>query len=299
MSEPKLAAAPADAQRAERAVRELLEAFNFLKTRRAPHAFFSPRKERRRSPQPQEGRAKAFELVGDAPSTTSADRQPELRTLLEELIEARSGQHKILEEFRRDHEAIERLRVTPKELEALSSTTLLGSLTCRRDVLFMLRQIREARKPGELQATAPPEPLHVPAENIEPSIPDFSEMAERIRREGLARLTESDSLRALDRRSTLGKFGVFSLALMLIAATTWGCIKMMLNWRHHPSLKLTLSALSSMGARFGKTGNPKILVSGEILLVAGVVAGIYLSRRKYRRKAAVRSHRQMLWIGRS
>ena len=292
MSEPKLAAAPVDAERAERAVRELVDAFNFLKTRPAPHTFFSPRKERRRSPQSQEGRAKAFELVGDALSTTSADRQPELRTLLEDLIEARSGQHKILEEFRRDHEAIERLRVTPEELQALSSTSLLGSLTCRRDVLFMLRQIREARKPGELQAAAPPEPLHVPAENIDPSIRDISEMAERIRREGLARLTESDSLKAVDRLSTLGQFGVFSSALILIAATIWGCIKMMLNWRHHPSLKLTLSALSSMGARIGKMGDPKILVSGEILFVAGVVAGIYLSRSRYRRKAAVHSDRQ-------
>jgi hypothetical protein len=35
MSEPKLAAARVDAERAERAVRELVEAFNFLKTRRA------------------------------------------------------------------------------------------------------------------------------------------------------------------------------------------------------------------------------------------------------------------------
>jgi glutamine synthetase adenylyltransferase len=292
MSEPKLAAARVDAERAERAVRELVEAFNFLKTRRAPNAFFSPRKERRRSPQSQEGRAKPFELVGDALSTTSADRQPEPRTLLDALIEARSGQHKILEEFRRDHEAIERLRVTPQELQALSSTSLLGSLTCRRDVLLVLRQIREATKPRELQAAAPPERLHVPAENIEPSIPDISEMAERIRREGLARLAESDSLRAADRRSTLWQFGVLSSALILIAAATWGCIQMMLNWRHHPSLKLTLSVLSSMGARFGKTGDSNILVSGEILFLASVVAGIYLRLSRYRRKAAVHSDRQ-------
>jgi len=95
------------------------------------------------------------------------------------LIEAQSKQHKILEEFRRDHEVIERLRVTFQELQALSRASLLGSLTCRQDVLLMLSQIREARKRAELQATVPPEPLHVPAENIEPSIPDFSE-AQRV-----------------------------------------------------------------------------------------------------------------------
>src|SRR5208282_5535703 len=104
----------------------------------------------------------------------------------------KSSQHEIIEEFRSDHEVIERLRVTPQELQALSSASLLGSLTYKQDVQFMLSQIREAREPASLQATVPPEPLHVAAENIEPSIPDFSEMAERIRRESLAKLNESD-----------------------------------------------------------------------------------------------------------
>ena len=295
MDEPKLATARVDA---ERVVRELLGAFKLLKTMPAPLTCFSPSEEEQpRPPQSQDGRSRAFEVAGGTLSTTSADPSPVPRPPLETLTGAvsdideaapeqistfeKSTQHEIIEEFRSDHEVIERLRVTPQELQALSSASLLGSLTYKQDVQFMLSQIREAREPASLQATVPPEPLHVAAENIEPSIPDFSEMAERIRRESLAKLNESDSLRVIDRRSTLGQFGVFSSALILMAAMTWSCIKMMVNWRHHLSRKLTLSALSSIGARFGKTGNYKILVSGMILFVASLVVGIYLRRSRY------------------
>jgi hypothetical protein len=220
MNEPKLATARVDT---ERLVRELLSALNSLKTIPAPLTCSSPREEERqqRPSQSQAGRSRASKLVGGAPSTISADPRPRSRTPLEALtgevsdidgaeseqisafesaensetrdyqIEAQSSQHGIIEEFRSDHEVIERLRVTPQELQALSSSSLLGSLTCKQDVLFMLRQLREAPKPAKLQATVPPEPLHVPDENIERSIPDPSEMAERIRRESLAKLTES------------------------------------------------------------------------------------------------------------
>ena len=60
----------------------------------------------------------------------------------------------ILDEIRNDHDLIARLKITPKELEALSKCALLGTLTCKEDMLFILRQIREARRPGpEAQAS--------------------------------------------------------------------------------------------------------------------------------------------------
>ena len=288
MSEPKLAVAPVDAQRA---VRELVDAFNFLKTRPAPPTYSSPGKDEQQPPAASEEASerafetetasepigkvpatssaepepvtttpfealieartvqheiinekaleteKASEPVGKVPATSSAEPEPVTTTPFEALIEARSVQHKIIEEFRRDHEVIERLGVTLQELQALSSASLLGSLTCRQDVLFMLRRIREARNPAEPQATVPPEPLHIPAKNIEPSIPDISEMTERIRREALAKLTESDSLRGIDRSTRLGQFGVFCSALGLITVMTWRRIRMRLFYRHDLLLK--------------------------------------------------------------
>jgi len=54
----------------------------------------------------------------------------------------------ILDEIRDDHELVARLSITPQELEALSKCALLGTLTCKEDMLFILRQIREATRPG-------------------------------------------------------------------------------------------------------------------------------------------------------
>src|ERR1700732_349558 len=50
----------------------------------------------------------------------------------------------ILDEIRNDRDLISRLSITPQELEALSKCALLGTLTCKQDMLFILRQIREA-----------------------------------------------------------------------------------------------------------------------------------------------------------
>ena len=113
-----------------------------------------------------------------------------------------------------DHEAIERLQVTPEELQALSDASLLGSLTCKQDALFMLRQVRSAMKPARLHR---PESLHVSDEDIELSIPEDSWMAELIRRESLSILTESDSSGDIEHRDPFHRFVVFSLALVLMA----------------------------------------------------------------------------------
>ncbi len=59
-----------------------------------------------------------------------------------------SQERSILDQIRNDHELLARLSITAQELEALSKCALLGTLNCKEDVLFMLRQIREATKPG-------------------------------------------------------------------------------------------------------------------------------------------------------
>ena len=65
-----------------------------------------------------------------------------------------SQQRSILDQIRDDHELVARLSITPQELEALSKCALLGTLTCKEDMLFILRQIREARRPDP-EAQAP------------------------------------------------------------------------------------------------------------------------------------------------
>src|SRR5258708_2781900 len=66
------------------------------------------------------------------------------------------AERQIWDQFRNDHELLERLRVTSQELEALADCVLLGTLTCKQDMLFILRQIRMAT--GSEETTSTPEP---------------------------------------------------------------------------------------------------------------------------------------------
>jgi hypothetical protein len=61
----------------------------------------------------------------------------------------------VLDEIRNDRELIERLDITPQELQALSKCALLGTLTCKDDMLFILRQIRESSTHSGLMLPAP------------------------------------------------------------------------------------------------------------------------------------------------
>jgi hypothetical protein len=111
---------------------------------------------------------------------------------------------RIFEEFCADRETIAELGVTAAELRELSRASLLGTLTCKEDVLFLLRQMREAMKPA------------APASN-KLSIPDINKIAEAMRRDALAKLDELDFKAARRRRSALGRIeAVCGLLMMML-----------------------------------------------------------------------------------
>jgi len=119
--------------------------------------------------------------------------------------EGQSTNDKIFDEFCADRESVAALGVTDEELRELSRASLLGTLTCKEDVLFILQQIRKAVNPADPPAN-------------EPSIPDVIAMIETMRRAALAKLNESDSL---------------NIVLRSLAA--WRRVKLMLNRRNHSS----------------------------------------------------------------
>jgi hypothetical protein len=99
---------------------------------------------------------------------------------------------KIFEAFCADRETIAALGVTAFELRELSRASLLGTLTCEDDLLFLLRQIRAAMNPA---APAP----------TDQSMLDANKMAETIRVAALANLDELDLKAARRRRSAVGR----------------------------------------------------------------------------------------------
>jgi hypothetical protein len=51
----------------------------------------------------------------------------------------------VLEELFTDKAWTENYRVTAEERESLSNVAMMGEVTCERDVLFILNQLRRAR----------------------------------------------------------------------------------------------------------------------------------------------------------
>jgi hypothetical protein len=246
MNQPKLAGTSVDT---ERVIRDLLDAFKSLKTATTPSTFIRPTEgEQRQSlSELHDDPLKEVVLAGGAPSEVSPDSrpdpdasladsskvpahevgEPEQTSALESAgdaetpqepievqSEAQSGQYGMIEAFCKDHRTIERLQVTREELQALADTSLLGTLTCKQDVLFILRQTRAARNASQPRESVQPEPMRESSKDIELS--DFRWWAEHIRRESMARLDESDSWNDLDHRNPLSRPFVLSVAVVLV-----------------------------------------------------------------------------------
>ncbi len=169
MDKPKVTEA---AVGAEQVVRDLVDALKSLQKKQAPLSSSPPgEQELGKPPESRGGRSKATTLLQPLPGPSDVDEPepeqiPELETAENSQttpgFEVQSGEYGIVQGFCRNHGVVERFRVTPEELKALSSASLLGPLICEQDVKFMLRQIREASKPAEPQATAAPEQIGVP-----------------------------------------------------------------------------------------------------------------------------------------
>lgn len=122
---------------------------------------------------------------------------------------------KIFEEFCADRETIAALGVTDGEIRELSRASLLGTLTCEDDLLFLLRQIRAAMNPSA-PASIPLESIHILGGQVDEPTRDFGKITETIRSAALAKLDELDLRAARRRRSAIGRL---ELAVGLVTMT--------------------------------------------------------------------------------
>src|ERR1700730_5959907 len=168
MDKPKVTEA---AVGTEQVVRELVDALKSLQKKQTPLSASPPgEQEQQKPPESRGGRSKATTLLEALPGVSDVDEpEPEQISELETAensqtpgFEVQSGEYGIVQGFCSNHGVVERFRLTPEELKALSNASLFGSWTCEQDVKFMLRQIREATKPAESQATDAPEQISVP-----------------------------------------------------------------------------------------------------------------------------------------
>jgi hypothetical protein len=196
------------------------------------------------------------------------------------------GEREILDEIRSDHELIGRLKITPQELEALSKCALLGTLTCKQDMLFILRQIREAGRPDH--ATRVPQPADLEDREEDP-VPAMH----RVIGVDPVALENHAPLNGAPRRRMPEKFGIMFWVVILVMGLVWNGVVAMSRWRDSflTDIGTPASQVASSDAWFGNIDRFSVLLFWELLFVAGIATVVYLKTRRGNRRLKVRPAR--------
>ena len=212
------------------------------------------------------------------------------RELEDRLKLAPKEEREILDQIRNDHELIARLRITPQELEALSKCALLGTLTCKQDMLFILRQIREATGPTADQAPIVSQPLRDDGRDDAP-LPDFRRMQARV---APSIIPEPGSLDSITRRRLPEQFGVLFWVGILIAGLVWNGIIVMSRWRDGfmTSIGSPVSQPLASNAWYSQLDRFSVLLAWEALFVVVIVGVSYLRSTRNSRRFKVRPGRR-------
>ncbi len=197
----------------------------------------------------------------------------------------------VLDQVRNDRELVARLKITPQELQALSKCSLLGTLTCKEDMLFILRQIREATNPSSsAQIPVFPQPATYPGdEDQEEPLPDF-------RRSRLVAdlISEPGSLDGSVRRRLPVQLGILFLAAIVGAALFWNGIIAISRWRDTFMTRVgtSVSQARASGEWFNHLDRFSVLLSWEVLFVVGIIGAIYFRSLKGSSRFKVRPGRR-------
>jgi hypothetical protein len=202
----------------------------------------------------------------------------------ERLANASPEKRGLWDELCHDHELIERLKITPDEIDALRNCALLGTLTCKQDLLFILRQIREATSPVTAKDLIEIRPVAAYEDS-------FEEPALRVVRtqSSLApapKLTELGSLETIVRHRLREQLGISFWALVLIGGLMWNFAIAIYRWREHFMASIGAPTTQSVQSLpwYTKIDDFNVLLGWEILFVGCIIAVIaQRSRTRYRR----------------
>ena len=195
----------------------------------------------------------------------------------------------ILDQIRDDHELVARLNITPQELDALSKCAFLGTLTCKEDMLFILRQIREATSPpsSERILLFPQPSPYSEDEEQEDLLPDFRQIQSRFAPEIIP---EPGSLEGPVRRRLPEQLGVVFLVAIIAVALLWNGIITISRWRGTFITKvgMPVSQAPALEVWFNHLNRFSVLLSWEILFVVGITGVIYFRSLAGRSRFRVR-----------
>jgi hypothetical protein len=192
----------------------------------------------------------------------------------------------ILDEIRNDHELIARLSITPQELEALSKCALLGTLTCKQDMLFILRQIREATGASFDHANLFPGPAFpVAMPEDDPAVPDIHQVRSRI-----IPAIGLESNPVTPRRRFPVRFGILFWGALVTVGVIWNSIILISRWRDSfmTTIGSPISAITPGDAWYAHLDRFSVLLTWEALFVVAIVGITYLRSLRGTRRFKVR-----------
>jgi len=198
----------------------------------------------------------------------------------------------ILDQICNDHDLIARLSITPQELEALSKCALLGTLTCKQDMLFILRQIREATSSTIDHTTLFPRPPEMNEIEEVPfaDLPDLRQIATRLAPKAIP---EPGLLDTVVRRRIPERIGVLFWVVVLVVGLVWNGLLVMSRWRDNFMTTMTtmttpVSPDSSAGAWYDRLDHLNNLLFWEVMFVVAVAIVVYLKTQRDSRRFKVR-----------
>jgi len=195
----------------------------------------------------------------------------------------------LLDQIRNDHDLIARLSITPQELEALSKCALLGTLTCKQDMLFILRQIREATStsPTIDHTILFPQPASVNGTEEDDPVPGLRQIAIRV---APTIIPQPDLRDSDERRRIPAKVGVLFLLVAVVAGMAWNGRLIMSRLRD--GVMTTISTLVSQGdsssAWYDRLDHLETLLFWETLAVVAIATVVYLKSKRNSRRFKVR-----------
>lgn len=203
-------------------------------------------------------------------------------------IQAPRERREVWEQFRADKELLDRLRVTHEELEALEHCALLGTLSGKDDLLFILRQIREPR------TAVQPDESPAPRPGIEVEIEEPEEPAARVvpilNLRTATNLSDPASFATITRNRRLEHLGILAGAIGLITIVMWNILGGISAWRDHfltiipaPAAQRSIAATHS-----GAGGSVSKLVLAELCVLAVIALITHLNSRMGHRRFKVK-----------
>jgi len=205
----------------------------------------------------------------------------------EGLIAAPRDQRELWNQFRQDRELIDRLRITPNEIDTLSHCALLGTLTCKQDLLFILRQIREATHPITPEQLVELKPHAAYEDSFEEPVLPVLRLHPRIDPAAL-RMTEPGSYEELVRGHLPEHVGISVWLLILVGGLMLNFAIAIYRWREHfmaaASAPQSLPSISWLV----RLDDFIVLIGWEVLFVGCILAVVVLRSRRHHRRMKVR-----------